>query len=346
MSWLEELYEQLRTVPLGKKPANLLRTILELAPSPSSTGNIVSVPQSAVVDQLTQLEGKTPSDDTLRRRVSEINKAAYSLIDHYNDEPPFTVRSQKPNFQVEFQPTLFKSSEARTAIADSTEYDIANASQDFLQDPLVDKEWQVFISHSWDQDPHIEAALDRFVGKLKYSLHTLPHKWSKRFGSINLWFDRNNMHGGEQFEAQTDPACQQSQVAIFILSNSWYHSSACKRERGFFCDKQGKPNPNKVLRIQLSGNFKDNPPEISSGPIFPIHWNNNYSNLLTLDNNGNASEIDDYIHRLTREICEMLERQLAGQASHGAIRVTPEKNTDHKHFLEQTNEFEEVVQEG
>jgi len=174
--------------------------------------------------------------------------------------------------------------------------------------------FQVFVSHAW-QSSEIEKIVDDFIEMLNERLHALPPARKADY-SVELWFDRENMPDtAATFNAATVAQCQKSNVALFLLSDRWYASAGCKAEAECF-KISGAYDHDRILKIQVTGNFADGDPALVGGPVFPKIWNGRFATLTQLWAQGDAHQRDQFVTYTRDAICRRLEDlRSRGQAS-------------------------------
>ena len=298
---------------LGDTPKTWLRALLLAADQQQLLANGRTSIALADLDKQLQLLGtQPPSDDARRQRLTTINSAAQSveLLANHDGKPPLQLKSRQKNIALSIDSRLqqalseflqsLEREQIRTVAKPTTALD-----PNKLAEPKVASKahYQVFISHAWE-DEDIEAVVDTFVHKLGGKLRHLPSQWEHQF-SVELYFDRERIHGRSQnFEVQTDPACQNSAFALFLVSDKWYASSACQREANHFKSRHSAPDNLPYIKIQLCGE-RDSTEE---QPLYPAIWDQGYSNLLDLfsSNSVALNQQEKFLDRIREEICDYL----------------------------------------
>ena len=299
---------------LGDTPKTWLRALLLAADQQQLLENGQTSIALADLDKQLQLLGtQPPSDDARRQRLTTINSAAQSveLRANHDGKPPLQLKSRQKNIALSIDSGLrqalsellqsLEREQIRTVAKPTTALD-----PNKLAEPKVASKahYQVFISHAWE-DEDIEAVVDTFVHKLGGKLRHLPRQWEHQF-SVELYFDRERIHGRSQnFEAQTDPACQNSAFALFLVSDKWYASSACQREANHFKSRHSAPDNLPYIKIQLCGERDSTEKQ----PLHPSIWDQSYGNLLDLfaSNSVALNQQDKFLDCIRNRICSYLE---------------------------------------
>ncbi len=305
---------------LGRAPRRLLDAVVACGKSQGGQGGpLLLAAKNDVLRQLAEAEGSAPTAETQRARIKQVNDAARLLgVQRYGGRTPFTLRSRKFAFELSFDADWEKARARQRAgvqAARSANEDSGILVEEIV-DPLVFREGtgselgqrrlvQIFLSHAHESEK-IEAIVKEFAADLERKLRHLPYKYKELF-DIRLWADHLSMKGNRHFEAQTDKECKRSEIAIFLLSDRWYDSAQCKRESIHF--SADGPAGNRFLLIQSSGSFSHGDPRFANVPCFPMMWQPDVPNLLTVWNLSIA-ERDAFVNRVRDEICSALEEYL------------------------------------
>ena len=298
---------------LGDTPKTWLRALLLAADQQQLLANGRTSIALADLDKQLQLLGtQPPSDDARRQRLKTVNSVAKEeLSANHDGKPPLQLKSRQKNIALSIDSRLqqalseflqsLEREQIRTVAKPTTALD-----PNKLAEPKVASKahYQVFISHAWE-DEDIEAVVDTFVHKLGGKLRHLPSQWEHQF-SVELYFDRERIHGRSQnFEAQTDPACQNSAFALFLVSDKWYASSACQREANHFKSRHSAPDNLPYIKIQLCGERDSTEKQ----PLHPSIWDQSYGNLLDLfaSNSVALNQQDKFLDCIRNRICSYLE---------------------------------------
>ena len=297
---------------LGDTPKTWLRALLLAADQQQLLENGQTSIALADLDKQLQLLGtQPPSDDARRQRLKTVNSVAKEELSANQDgKPPLQLKSRQKNIALSIGPGLMQSlfellqSIEREQVRNATKPTTAIDPNKLAEPKVASKaQYQVFISHAWE-DEDIETVVDTFVRKLGGKLRHLPIHLERQF-SIKLYFDRKRIHGRSQnFEAQTDPACENSAFGLFLVSDKWYASSACKREVNHFRSRRSAPDNLPYIKIQLCGE-RDSTEE---QPLYPAIWDQGYSNLLDLfsSNSVALNQQEKFLDRIREEICDYL----------------------------------------
>ena len=297
---------------LGDTPKTWLRALLLAADQQQLLANGRTSIALADLDKQLQLLGtQPPSDDARRQRLKTVNSVAKEELSANQDgKPPLQLKSRQKNIALSIGPGLMQSlfellqSIEREQVRNATKPTTAIDPNKLAEPKVASKaQYQVFISHAWE-DEDIETVVDTFVRKLGGKLRHLPIHLERQF-SIKLYFDRKRIHGRSQnFEAQTDPACENSAFGLFLVSDKWYASSACKREVNHFRSRRSAPDNLPYIKIQLCGE-RDSTEE---QPLYPAIWDQGYSNLLDLfsSNSVALNQQEKFLDRIREEICDYL----------------------------------------
>ena len=299
---------------LGDTPKTWLRALLLAADQQQLlTSGQTSIALADLDKQLQLLGTQPPSDDARRQRLTTINSAAQSveLLANHDGKPPLQLKSRQKNIALSIDSRLqqalseFLQSLEREQVRNATKPTTAIDPNKLAEPKVASKaQYQVFISHAWE-DEDIEAVVDTFVHKLGGKLRHLPSQWEHQF-SVELYFDRERIHGRSQnFEAQTDPACQNSAFALFLVSDKWYASSACQREANHFKSRHSAPDNLPYIKIQLCGERDSTEKQ----PLHPSIWDQSYGNLLDLfaSNSVALNQQDKFLDCIRNRICSYLE---------------------------------------
>ena len=115
---------------------------------------------------------------------------------------------------------------------------------------------RVFVCHGWGPNEH-ENILDNFIVHLREKLLYLPPRPTRAY-DVELWIDRDKVHGrSASFDAQTLPACRESDAMILILNDKFYASPGCQAEVDCFRDAAGAFRHDRAVKIQFSGRRSD-----------------------------------------------------------------------------------------
>ena len=315
---------------LGDTPKTWLRALLLAADQQQLlTSGQTSIALADLDKQLQLLGTQPPSDDARRQRLTTINSAAQSveLLANHDGKPPLQLKSRQKNIALSIDSGLrqalsellqsLEREQIRTVAKPTTALD-----PNKLAEPKVASKahYQVFISHAWE-DEDIEAVVDTFVHKLGGKLRHLPSQWEHQF-SVELYFDRERIHGRSQnFEAQTDPACQNSAFALFLVSDKWYASSACQREANHFKSRHSAPDNLPYIKIQLCGERDSTEKQ----PLHPSIWDQSYGNLLDLfaSNSVALNQQDKFLDCIRNRICSHLAPLTTPPSGGGNSAKTP-----------------------
>lgn len=172
---------------------------------------------------------------------------------------------------------------------------------------IVANNFKVLISHNWD---HKEAdeTLDAFVEALAMKLRKLPAKYNQYF-SVELLYDRMGaMHPHASYGDQIDPLCDKSDMAVFIMSNGWPLSSACRQEAANFEARGMKDGKLPFFAVQLCDRRHELPDAYSKLPSYPEHVAREFdgsSNLLEIWE-APISKRDRFVAVIRDAICDYL----------------------------------------
>ncbi|MDX2103537.1 MAG: hypothetical protein SF002_13490, partial [Alphaproteobacteria bacterium] len=293
MHWYDTLCAEVAE-HTGQAQVRLLRAIL-LGMSPPYPGRAsVSVKQAEVLERL----GEALADATLRQRVKAINDAA-EVITRWGADRPFVLHSKKPEFVVEFS-AGYLASTTLGPVERSTDEDTKAATVG-AQKPRAQKPMQVFVSHAWE-NISVEDILNDFIADLKRTLARPPRTWAERFPKVEVFFDRASMTGTDSYTAQAMAACEQSRLAIFMLSNGWYHSAPCQAEARHFIDADGKPYRNRVIAVQLIHDVEDRPESFKDWPIHPRHGGHKHDTLVALWERGDITDKEKLVRAIAEDV--------------------------------------------
>jgi WD40 repeat protein len=331
---------------LGPAPLKLYDAVA--AHAKPGDGDDLFAAKADVHGRLQAGEGGLPEAAALRQRIVQINGA---LKAH-----GVRLRSGKAGYTVAFSPGSLGGAArdaARAAVTESTIED-TTLPPGFAQEPRVLRLFTVAISHGWESK-EIESAVDHLVDELKGRLDTLPPRWQDRI-KVELFFDRKSISSTvPSFEHATDPVFEKADFCIFLLSDKFYASKACRREASFFI-ANGALKPGRTLRIQASGHRRDGIAPFTTGPVLPEHWNGKWSSWFELFHNGNPHDRLKFIEHVREEILKALPLP---PTDGDAVPATDPKATPHtdkrkgrpadpRDLLRQASgwEFDEHVRDG
>lgn len=322
--WLDDLVASLQD-ELPQSARRLLDAFCAVAPVPVDGPGIVRAAKQAVIDRLAKLEGgEVITADALRQRIVTVNATARKLAKKPPGKAPaLSMRSTRAELELIPDPQALVAT-IKDRVLRSVAEDTASAID--MEQPNVDlKEYQVFVSHAHEKG-YRKALFKRAMDDLEYNLTHLPPKWGDKF-RVRLWVDHSDMRGdAESYGANTDAACRESALALFVLNRKWFRSKACQREAAFFRDATDAVGV-RYLRLQLSGAVADNTDIYRAGPVYPKQWGcQDCENLLELyGNRYDEGQRDEFFRELADEICKALDRQHvpgppSGKASEPAPR--------------------------
>ncbi len=297
---------------VGRAELRLFEAILATAPSETDPGKgTISLDKAQVLDALARAEGKAVSDEVIRSRLKKL-RAAFTEIGregHGVDDGFLTLSARKDRLVLTWSPgaiARLERAETRRVVARTAPLGRDLPVGELVEPRFTLPNYRVFISHGWEGEG-VERILDAFSDQLERRLASLPEKYRDRF-AVRTWMDRPHMHGRAEFDIQADRACQQSHFAILMTSDKWFASPACQKEYQHFRDKEIKERGRPFIRIQLSGQIADQDSEFQNVPAFPYHWEKNYPTLLSLWEEGNEHNRDQFVGRIRDEICAYLDR--------------------------------------
>ena len=251
-------------------------------------------------------EDREISDDNLRKRIAQINRAILSSPS--NGTPRLSIKSRSSNLLIVlhdgYQDFVARLEISRELTQSTYEDSYIPVGRMVAPEVTTRRAFTVFVSHAWE-DQQTEEIVDDFVLKLRAKLAHLPQRLQSQF-SIDLWFDRDRMHGISEFQEQTDAACQQATTAIFLISNKWVASNPCQKEAGHFCDDFGKPiNGKNFLLFQLNGSRTEQPDSFPGKPRFPELIDRS-RNLLDFWCSSTVSQKDEFLSRIRDDVCDWI----------------------------------------
>lgn len=297
---------------LGATPKRLLVAVLDCAKNAKSSNSPILVSKAEIVANLERSKKPVPNSQTMRKQVQQINQSARDMaLEFPLVSEPIELRSRGEIIELRLSSEyaqLCERESAREQLARSTEQDTI-IDRDTLEPPHISEAipvFQVFVSHA-HEDEEVEEIVSEFYHKLKQKLEDVPHEYTDRF-RVKLWIDRFDMKGRRSFADQTDFECSRSAAGLFLLSDRWYRSSACKREARYFQSTDSSLG-SKFFRVQLSGNRLDGDPDYTDGPCYPECSDSSVGNLLLLWERGTAAK-DEVLTKLRNDICQDISRRL------------------------------------
>ena len=203
----------------GQADIRLLEAFYAAA-APDAGGGPLRAAKADVVARLKTTERKDVSDDLVRQRLSQLTGAAIraGLIGAQSK----LIRADRGFLLLDEKGALeaAKQADAREQMVAAVRAEIGVPKEHLIPPRAVAAaltQFQVFMSHAWDREA-VEKLLDEFREDLQRKLDSPPPARKKRL-TVKLWFDRKSMPDTAQtFDQATVPACQQSSVALFMLS--------------------------------------------------------------------------------------------------------------------------------
>ena len=299
---------------VGRADLRLFEAILECAPSDLDASKpILSLDKDQVLNSLREIEGKDVSADVVRSRIRNLN-VAFTVIGrniYKIKEAIMTISSRKKTIVLDLPPDAAKFIETgniETVVAEAAQQDNVTHESDLVESRIIAlPTYQVMISHCWE-DEEVEKILKKFVEKLDRKLSNLPEHFRDRF-SVDVWFDRENMHARDEIPQQTNAECESSEFAVFMTSANWCTSPPCQREYTHFEDRPGGKRP--FILIQLSGHPDDLDAKFRNFPCLPRLntdlWEQEFKTLLELWTKGDAADRDKFTTYVRNEICKHFE---------------------------------------
>jgi WD40 repeat protein len=297
---------------LGAAQLRLVRHVLAVGQRIDRSTEVIIAARADVLAALAAEEGKAVADDALRQRIKQVNRALEDMAGE--GQPLFELTSAAPNLVVTFAEgeldRLLRQPFVDLA-RESTNRDVAMAKPSLMQEARVLRapaEWQVFVSYGWESKS-IDRVVKQFVDELERQLGQLPHQW-RRFGKINLFFDKNSMHKRDEFQSQARAACERSQVALFMLSDKFHNSPNCQDEVKHFWP-EFKSIPNKAICILVSGDLAGCPENFKSIPSLAEGDStfSGFKNLIDFWPNAKVAKRDAFVKHIRQQICEALIAQ-------------------------------------
>ena len=303
---LYDLYQDTLRSELPPVCWQLLEAMFRCENRDSGETGVSLADKQAVLAHLTSQEGTAPAAAVIRKRIQRINQTVRNITP--DTEPPLLrLTSTKQAFRMTWNQQAIQREQRRILQAQVSADSVRETPGETTEPNLLKPpEYQVFISHAWEQSDNIERYLDEFVAKLRASCTHLPAPWGQEF-NIKLWFDRDDMRGNiNRMEDQYLPAAADSDFALFMTSDKWCQSKDCQHEAKIFYNRLGPSDQRPYCVIQLINTRDDLCAPYRAIPNYPAFKFRDYANLTQLWEDTGEHTKDEFVQTIREQICQYL----------------------------------------
>ena len=250
-----------------------------------------NIDKEAVKSALDRREGRIVQANDFRQRISLLNKA-FKAGDK-NQSSPLNVKvSTTKSGRLRMTWAVHTEKSLSELVAGNLDIRPEHYTESNVYDPHPEPV-KIFISHA-HEDKKSEKIKDDFVKKLRSAFQNCPKPYDQ--DSWEIIYDKDDAKGTETFDKFMEDGGGTAKYAIFLTSDEWRNSDACKKELDYFWDGKARRPGRISLFLEFSNEWRT-----MGGIVNWIEWKFDYRNLLSFWENQKQDRKNQLIESIRRQ---------------------------------------------